>query len=131
MSLLPFPTSVINCIEKLQIGFSWGRMGEELKFHLVNRPKAYLNSKCGSSNRKLVTFNQTPPRKWLRRYAPEIYIMWRELIDTKYDSVLGNWSSMNETMTLDYGKTSKHVGGFCDISYISWLMAELWRHQPT
>lgn len=95
-------------------------MGEELKFYLVNRPNVCSpTSKRGLGNRKLFTLNQALLEKWLRRYAHEIYIMWREVIDMKNESVLGDWSSMNETMRLDYGKTSKQVGGFQDISYMS------------
>jgi hypothetical protein len=36
MSLFPLPTSVANCIEKLQHDFLWDELGKEFKYHLVN-----------------------------------------------------------------------------------------------
>jgi hypothetical protein len=31
--------------------------------------------------------------RWLWRYAIQIEALWREVVDSKYDSSLGDWSS--------------------------------------
>jgi hypothetical protein len=39
MSLFPLPAGVVNRIEKIQLDFLWGGLGEEFKFHLLSWPK--------------------------------------------------------------------------------------------
>lgn len=39
LSIFPILVGVANRLEKLQRDFLWGRVGEELKFHLVHRSK--------------------------------------------------------------------------------------------
>jgi hypothetical protein len=39
LSLFPIPTSVANRIEKLQLDFLWGGIGDEFKYHLVSWDK--------------------------------------------------------------------------------------------
>jgi len=41
LSLFPIPSSVANCIEKVQRGFLWGGVGDKSKFHLANWPKIF------------------------------------------------------------------------------------------
>jgi hypothetical protein len=39
MSLFSLPAGVVNRIEKIQLDFLWGGLGEEFKFHLLSWPK--------------------------------------------------------------------------------------------
>jgi hypothetical protein len=46
MSLFPFPTGVANRIEKLQLDFLWGVLGEEFKSWRVGGPKLLDVQSC-------------------------------------------------------------------------------------
>jgi hypothetical protein len=46
MPLFPFPTGVANRIEKLQLDFLWGVLGEEFKSWRVGDPKLLDVQSC-------------------------------------------------------------------------------------
>ena len=95
MSLFPFPTSVANCIEKLQCDFLWGRQGEEFKYHQVSWSKiCMLISKGGELGiRNLPRFNHALLGKWIQFYRLERKAWWRVMVDSKYESSWRWWCS--------------------------------------
>jgi hypothetical protein len=57
---------------KVAMGFLWGGMGEEFKFHLVSFTKlCSLISEGGLGVRNLLIFNRALMGKWLWRYVHE------------------------------------------------------------
>jgi len=72
LSLLPIPSSVASRIKKLYRDFLWGGIGEEFKFHLVNRSKVCSPiSSGGLGIRNLRLLNKALLGKWLWRYVHE------------------------------------------------------------
>jgi hypothetical protein len=94
LSLFPIPRSVANHIEKLQHNFLLDGIGEEFKFHLVNRTKVYTSIKEGGLGiRNLMVFNHTLLGKWLWRYEIERDAWGRVAVDSKCGSLWGGWCS--------------------------------------
>ena len=94
LSLFPIPAKVANQLEKLQRDFLWCGMEEKPKFHLVNwsqicAPLSY----GGLAVRDLRSFNKALLGKWLWRYGSEREALWRLVVETKYGSLWGGWSS--------------------------------------
>jgi hypothetical protein len=48
----------------------------------------------GLGVKNMIQFNRTFLGKWLWRYAMEREAMWRSMVATKYDSLMGGWCSM-------------------------------------
>jgi hypothetical protein len=72
MSLIPLPSSVANCIEKLQRDFLWGGLRNEFKYHLVSWQKVCTPISEGRLGiRNLLRFNHALLSKWLWRYRIE------------------------------------------------------------
>jgi hypothetical protein len=85
---------VANRLEKLQIDFLWGGIGDEFKFHLVNwRTICSSKASGGLGVRNLVMFNKALMGKWLWRYVMERDAFWRKVVDVKYGSLRGGWCS--------------------------------------
>jgi hypothetical protein len=51
----------------------------------------------GLGVRNFIQFNQAFLGKWLWRYAMDREALWRLVIETKYDSILGGWCSKEVT----------------------------------
>jgi hypothetical protein len=94
LSLFPIPAKVANQLEKLQRDFLWCGMEGKPKFHLVNwsqicAPLSY----GGLAVRDLRSFNKALLGKWLWRYGSERETLWRLVVEAKYGSLWGGWSS--------------------------------------
>jgi hypothetical protein len=94
MSLFPIPVRVANRLERLQRDFLWGDIGDEFKFHLVNWERICSPLKLGGLGiRNLLQFNRTLLGKWLWQYAMDRDVLWRLVVDAKYNSSRGGWCS--------------------------------------
>jgi hypothetical protein len=87
--------SVAKKLERLQREFLWSGMGDETKFHLVNWHRVCSSIKAsGLGVRDVIKFNQALLGKWMWRYSQEHDALWRSMIEMKYGSVRGGWSSL-------------------------------------
>jgi hypothetical protein len=95
LSILPIPVVVAKRIESIQCGgFLWGGVGEEFKFRLVNWLKVCSPIREGGLGiRNLRCFNRALLGKWLWRYASKPGAYWRKVVEAKYGSERGGWSS--------------------------------------
>uniref|UniRef100_A0A2N9J257 Reverse transcriptase domain-containing protein n=1 Tax=Fagus sylvatica TaxID=28930 RepID=A0A2N9J257_FAGSY len=94
LSLFPIPARVANRLEKLQRDFLWNGMEEKPKFHLVNWSQICAPLRHGGlAVRDLKSFNKALLGKWLWRYGSEREALWRLVVDAKYGSLWGGWSS--------------------------------------
>jgi hypothetical protein len=67
-----------------------GRIGDELKFHLVNWTRICTLMKSGGLRvRNMIQFNQALLEKWLCSYVTKREALRRMVIKTKYDSLRG------------------------------------------
>jgi hypothetical protein len=72
----------------------WGGVGDELKFYVVSWFKICTPlSSRGLGVRFLVQFNRTLLKKWLWCYVAERKSLWRLVLKTKYDRIMGDWCS--------------------------------------
>jgi hypothetical protein len=91
-SLLPLSASVGARIEKLELDFLWGGIGDEFKYHLVRWSKVCNSiSEGGLDIRNLVMFNRALLGKWLWCYGIEREAWWRIVVDFKFGSLWGGW----------------------------------------
>jgi hypothetical protein len=98
LSLFPIPLSVAKKLEWLQREFLWNGMGDETKFHLVNWHRVCSPIKVGGLGvRNIIKFNQALLGKWILRFSQERGALWRSVIEVKYGSVRGGWSSLPVT----------------------------------
>jgi hypothetical protein len=98
LSLFPILVSVAKKLERLQSEFLWNGMGDETKFHLVNWHRVCSPIKVGGLGvRNIIKFNQTLLGKWIWRFSQERDALWRSVIEVKYGSVRGGWSSLPVT----------------------------------
>jgi hypothetical protein len=85
---------VANRIDRIQRNFLWNGMGEGHKFPLVK-----WNTICtpynqgGLAVKNLRLFNEAFLGKWLWRFGVEREALWRQVIEGKYGSLGGGWSS--------------------------------------
>jgi hypothetical protein len=94
LSLFTIPTSVAHHIEKLQRDFLWGGIGDEFKYHLVNRCTICAPIQQGGLGlRQIIPFNQALMGKWLWRFANERNAFWRQVIVSKYGCDRDGWHS--------------------------------------
>jgi hypothetical protein len=102
LSLFPIPVSVAKKLEQLQREFLWSGMEDETKFHLVNWHRVCSPIKVGGLGvRNIIKFNQALLGKWIWRFSQERDALWRSVIEVKYGSVRGDWSSL--PVTESYG----------------------------
>jgi hypothetical protein len=98
LSLFPIPVSVAKKLERLQREFLWSSLGDETKFHLVNWNRVCAPIKVGGLGvRNIIKFNQALLRKWIWKFSQECDAFWRLVIEVKYGSVRGGWSSLPAT----------------------------------
>jgi hypothetical protein len=83
----------------------WSGLDDEPKFHLVNWKKVCSPIHFGGLGIKsLSTFNQALLGKWLWRFAVEREAFWRQIVDKKYGSLVGDgvlrghWSLWGESL---------------------------------
>jgi hypothetical protein len=69
------------------MGWNWGRV--QALFSLYSDEIKWFGGV-----RNLIQFNQVPLGKWLWRYATKTDTLWSLMIDTKYDSLSGDWCCM-------------------------------------
>uniref|UniRef100_A0A2N9F0T2 Reverse transcriptase domain-containing protein n=1 Tax=Fagus sylvatica TaxID=28930 RepID=A0A2N9F0T2_FAGSY len=94
LSLFPILARVANRLEKLQRDFLWCGMEEKQKFHLVNWSQICAPLRYGGlAVWDLRSFNKALLGKWLWRYGSEREALWRLVVDAKYGSLWGGWSS--------------------------------------
>jgi hypothetical protein len=94
----PIPTSVANCIEKLQRDFLWGGIGEESKYHLVSWAKVCSPIFAGGLGiRNLRMFNCALLGKWLWCFGIEKDAWWRTVVESKFGCLRGGWCSYGPT----------------------------------
>lgn len=79
-------------IEKLQRGFLWSRVGDELKFHLVNWAKICTSLSLGNLGIRNM-FNRALLGKWLWRYNTESEALWKSVVEAKFGNMWGEWCS--------------------------------------
>jgi len=95
LSLFPIPVSVAKKLERLQREFLWSGMGNETKFHLVNWHRVCFPIKDGGLGvHNFIKYNQVLLGKWLWRFSQEHNALWKSVIEVKYGSVRGGWSSL-------------------------------------
>jgi hypothetical protein len=98
LSLFLIPVSVAKKLERLQREFLWSGLGDETKFHLVNWNRVCSPIKVGGLGvRNIIKFNQALLGKWIWRFSQERDAFWRLVIEVKYGSVRGGWSSLPAT----------------------------------
>ena len=86
--------SVAHRIEKLQRDFLWGGIGDEFKYHLVNRCTICAPIQQGGLGlRQIIPFIQALMGKWLWRFANERNAFWRQVIVSKYGCDRDGWHS--------------------------------------
>ena len=94
LSLFPIPAAVANHIDSIQRTFLWNGAGEGHKFPLVK-----WNTICTPFNQRglavknLRLFNTALLGKWLWRFGVEREALWRQVIQAKYGSLGGGWTS--------------------------------------
>uniref|UniRef100_A0A2N9FWW1 Reverse transcriptase domain-containing protein n=1 Tax=Fagus sylvatica TaxID=28930 RepID=A0A2N9FWW1_FAGSY len=94
LSLFPIPVAVANRIDSIQRTFLWNGAGEGHKFPLVK-----WNTICtpfnqgGLAVKNLRLFNTALLGKWLWRFGVEREALWRQVIQAKYGSNGGGWTS--------------------------------------
>jgi hypothetical protein len=94
LSLFPILAGVAQRLEKLQRDFLWCGMEEKPKYHLVKWSQICSPIQNGGlAIRDLGIFNQVLLGKWLWRYGLERDALWRSVVDVKYGSLWGGWSS--------------------------------------
>jgi hypothetical protein len=70
--------------------FLWGGINKVFKFHLVKWSKICSPMQTGGLGvRNLIQFNNALLGKWLWRYAMEREVLWRLVVETKYDIMRG------------------------------------------
>jgi len=90
LSLFHVPLSATNRIEKLQRDFLWRGIKEEFKFHQVQWSTISSPLQYGDLGvRNLIQFNQALLGKWLWHYATEREVLWRVVVEAKYDRLSG------------------------------------------
>jgi hypothetical protein len=98
LSLFPILVSVAKKFERLQMEFLWNGMWDETKFHLVNWHRVFSPIKVGGLGVcNIIKFNQALLGKWIWRFSQEHDALWRSVIEVKYESVRGGWSSLPVT----------------------------------
>jgi hypothetical protein len=69
-----------------------GRVGDEFKFHLVNWSKISTQlSSGGLEVSRRIFFYQSLLGNWLWRYDTEREVLWRAVVEAKYESLWGGW----------------------------------------
>jgi hypothetical protein len=102
LSMFHILVSVAKKLERFQREFLWSGMGDETKFHLVNWHRVCFPIKAGGLGvHNVIKFNQALLRKWMWRFCQERDALWSSVIEVKYESVRGGWSSL--PMTRSYG----------------------------
>jgi hypothetical protein len=81
---------VANRLDKLQMDFLWGAIGDEAKFHLVNWNRFCIPLQSGGLGvHNFIQLNRTLLEKWLWRHGREREALWRMVIEVKFESVRG------------------------------------------
>jgi hypothetical protein len=101
---LPIPVGMVNRLDKLQMDFLWGGIGDALKFHLVNWNKICTPLQSGGLGvHNFIQFNRALLGKWLWKYGREREALWRMVIDVKFESLRGGWYSKEVLGTFGVG----------------------------
>jgi len=109
LSLFPIPVKVANRLDKIQKDFLWGGIGDEAKFHLVNWNKICTPLHAGGLGaHNFIQFNRALLGKWLWRYGREREVLWRLVIDAKFESLKGGWCSKEVSGSFGVGAW-KHI----------------------
>jgi hypothetical protein len=109
LSFFPIPVRVANRLGKIQNDFLWGGIGDGAKFHLVNWNKICTPSHAGGLGaHNFIQFNRALLGKWLWRYGREREVLWRLVIDAKFESLKGGWCSKEVAGSFGVG-VWKHI----------------------
>ena len=85
--------SRIDCIQR---NFLWNGIGKKHKFPLVKWNKICTPyNQEGLAVKNLRLFKEALLGRWLWRFRDEREVLWRQVIEGKYGSLMGGWSSKN------------------------------------